>query len=68
MYSPPLNYTDWIQAKKRIDRIGQTKKPLYYNLYCKDTVEENILDTMKKGLDFDNNMINDYLLNLGIDK
>ena len=68
MYSPPLNYTDWIQAKKRIDRIGQTNKPLYYNLYCKDTVEENILDTMKKGLDFDNNMINDYLLNLGIDK
>ena len=68
MYSPPLNYTDWIQAKKRIDRIGQVNKPLYYNLYCKDTVEENILDTMKKGLDFDNNMINDYLLNLGIDK
>lgn len=62
MYSPTLNYTDWAQAKKRIDRIGQTKKPLYYNLYCMGTVEEKILNTLKSGKDFDNEMFNDYLL------
>lgn len=61
MYSPPLNYTDWIQSKKRIDRIGQTRKPLYYNLYCKDTVEQKILETMKKGLDFDTKMFEMYI-------
>ena len=57
MYSPPLNYTDWAQAKKRIDRIGQTKKPLYYHLYCVGSVEEKILNTIKSGQDFDERMI-----------
>lgn len=61
MYSPPLNYTDWVQSKKRIDRIGQTRKPLYYNLYCKGTVEENILEILKKGLDFDTKMFENYI-------
>ena len=61
MYSPPLNYTDYVQSKKRIDRIGQTKKPLFYNLYCKGTVEEKILQTLKTGMDFDLKMFEDYL-------
>lgn len=61
MYSPPLNYTDYVQSKKRIDRIGQTRKPLFYNLYCKDTVEEKILQTLKTGMDFDLKMFEDYL-------
>ena len=62
MYSPPLNYTDYIQSKKRIDRIGQTKKPLFYNLYCKGTVEEKILKTIKKGIDFDLKMFDAYII------
>lgn len=61
LYSPSLNYTDYTQSKKRIDRIGQTKKPLFYNLYCKDTIEEKILETIKKGQDFDNKMFEFYL-------
>lgn len=61
MFSPSLNYTDYIQSKKRIDRIGQTKKPLFYNLYCKDTVEEKILKTIKGGQDFDNEMFEEYI-------
>ena len=61
LYSPSLNYTDYIQSKKRIDRIGQTKKPLFYNLYCKGTVEEKILKTIKQGKDFDDKMFNYYL-------
>ena len=61
MYSPSLNYTDYIQSKKRIDRIGQTKKPLFYNLYCKGTVEEKILKTIKQGKNFDDKMFESYL-------
>jgi SNF2 family DNA or RNA helicase len=61
MFSPSTNYTDYIQSKKRIDRIGQTKKPLFYNLYCKDTVEEQILKTIKKGADFDLQMFDKYM-------
>lgn len=61
MYSPTLNYSDWAQAKKRIDRIGQTVKPLYYNLCCKDTVEEKIIETLKSGKDFDDKMFTQYM-------
>ena len=63
MFGPPLNYTDWAQAKKRIDRVGQTKKPLYYNLYCMGTVENKILLTLKSGKDFDNRMFEEYIKN-----
>jgi SNF2 family DNA or RNA helicase len=61
MFSPSTNFTDYVQSKKRIDRIGQTKKPLFYNLYCKDTVEEKILKTIKKGQNFDDKMFNKYM-------
>lgn len=61
MYSPSLNYTDYIQSKKRIDRIGQTKKPLFYNLYCKGTVEEKILQSIKKGITFDLKMFETHM-------
>lgn len=61
MYSPSLNYTDYVQSKKRIDRIGQTKKPLFYNLYCKGTVEEKILQSIKKGITFDLKLFETYM-------
>lgn len=63
MYSPSLSYTDWSQARKRIDRIGQTKKPLYYNLCCQGTVEDKIWRTLKEGKDFDTKMFINYLTN-----
>lgn len=61
MYSPSLSYTDYTQSKKRIDRIGQTKKPLFYNLYCKGTIEEKILQSIKKGITFDERMFETYM-------
>lgn len=61
MYSPSLNYTDYVQSKKRIDRIGQLKKPLFYNLYCKGTVEEKILQSIKKGITFDLKLFETYM-------
>ena len=63
MYSLPLNYIDYRQAQKRIDRIGQTVKPLYYNLYCKGTVEEKIYDALKQGMSFDDEMFDYYMNN-----
>jgi len=66
LYSPSLNYIDYVQSKKRIDRIGQTKKPLFYNLYCKGTVEEKILKTIKKGITFDMNMFETYMNEIAI--
>ena len=61
LYSPTTNYTNYAQSKKRIDRIGQTKKPLFYNLYCQGTVEEKILETIKKGKNFDEKMFEGYM-------
>lgn len=40
------------QSKKRIHRIGQEQKCFYYYLLCKDSVEINILETLKKRKDY----------------
>lgn len=52
-YSLPTAYIDFEQAKKRIDRIGQTEKPLFYYLICKNTLEEKIYNNLLNGEDFD---------------
>ena len=61
LYSLPLDYTDYIQSKKRIDRIGQTRKPLFYTLLCRGTLEEKILDKLQKGQNFDGRMFDLYM-------
>jgi SNF2 family DNA or RNA helicase len=60
-YSPTTSYTNWAQSRKRIDRIGQTVKPLYYNLCCRGTVEEKIVRALKDGKDFDDKMFDAYM-------
>lgn len=62
-YSLPLEYIDYAQSKKRIDRIGQTKKPLFYYLICKNTIEEKIYDKLKEGKSFDDKMFDAYINN-----
>ena len=54
---------DYAQSKKRIDRIGQTRKPLFYYLICKGTVEEKIYEKLKEGKSFDDKMFDAYLNN-----
>lgn len=61
MYSLPTEYTDFTQSRKRIDRIGQTKKPLFYYLICKGTVEEKIYQNLQEGKDFDDRMFDNYM-------
>lgn len=60
-YSVTTSYIDFVQAKKRIDRIGQTKKPLYYYLVMENTIDSKILESLKKGLDFDEKMFEKYM-------
>jgi len=60
-YSLTNEYINFVQSKKRLDRIGQTKKPLFYYLICKDTVEEATWKSLQEGKDFDERMFEQYL-------
>lgn len=60
-FSPPENHIDFEQAKGRIDRIGQTKQPVYYYLQIMNSVEPAIYRNLKDGKDFDDRMFEDWL-------
>ena len=60
-FSPPENHIDFEQAKGRIDRIGQTKQPVYYYLQIMNGVEPAIYRNLKEGKDFDDRMFEDWL-------
>lgn len=51
-FTPPLSSELFEQSKKRIHRIGQEKACFYYELICKDTVEQKIYDTLEMRKDF----------------
>lgn len=51
-YTLPLSSENFEQSKKRIHRIGQNRPCYYYILLCQDTVEEDILDALKRKQDF----------------
>ena len=60
-FSPPENHIDFEQAKGRIDRIGQTKQPVYYYLQVMNSVEPAIYKNLKDGKDFDDRMFEEWL-------
>ena len=43
---------DWMQSKKRIHRIGQNRTCFYYQLICKNSIEERIYEALEKGVDY----------------
>lgn len=53
-YSLPDSYLDFYQSKGRINRVGQTKKPLYYLLVAKgkNSVDELNYNALKSKQDF----------------
>lgn len=61
MYSPTEDYILFAQSKKRLDRIGQTKKPLIYYLEIEGTIEVAIYKALMRGYDFDNNLFDAYI-------
>ena len=52
-YSPTEDYILFAQAKARLDRIGQTKQPVFYYLVTKGSVESAIYRSLKRGESFD---------------
>ena len=60
-FSPPENYIDFTQAKGRIDRIGQTKQPVYYYLQIAGSVEPQIYRTLSLGENFDLRLFEKWL-------
>lgn len=61
MYSPTEDYINFTQSKKRIDRLGQTKKPLFYYLQTKNSIEGAIYRSLKNGKSFDDKLFEKYL-------
>lgn len=51
-YSPPLSSELYEQSKKRIHRIGQSQTCFYYQFICKNSVEEQIYNTLNERRDY----------------
>lgn len=47
-YSFDYNFSNYEQAKARIHRIGQRNTCTYIHLLCKQTIDEKVLDALKK--------------------
>lgn len=60
-WSPPESYLEFEQARKRIDRIGQDNKPMFYCLRTLKTVEQAIYESIERKEDFDNQKFMKYL-------
>ena len=56
-FSYPENYIDFIQSKGRLDRIGQTKQPVFYFLEIAGSVEQQVFRALQEGHDFDCNYL-----------
>ena len=61
-FSPPDgDYILFSQAKARLDRIGQTKQPIFYFLRTKNSIEVPIYNSFKNGDNFTNDVYLDWL-------
>jgi SNF2 family DNA or RNA helicase len=60
-FSYPENYIDFIQSKGRLDRIGQTKQPVFYFLEIANSVEQAIYRTLLSGESFDLRLFEKWL-------
>jgi SNF2 family DNA or RNA helicase len=57
-FTPPLSSELFEQSKKRIHRIGQEKTCFYYQLICKDSIEEDIYCNLAKRQDYTEKLFN----------
>lgn len=62
-FSPPEDNILFQQAKSRIDRIGQTKQPVFYFLSTIGSVERAIYATLNEGKKFDEKLFKLWLDN-----
>ena len=59
-FTLPQNPEDFEQSKKRIHRIGQKNNCFYYYLMVKNSVEEDILETLKMRKEYDDELFKKY--------
>jgi SNF2 family DNA or RNA helicase len=59
-FTLPLSAEQFIQSHKRTHRIGQKNTCFYYYMMCRDSVEEDILDTLKMRKDYTDALFTDY--------
>lgn len=59
-FTLPQGSEDFEQSMKRIHRIGQDKPCFYYILMVKNSVEEDILQTLKMRKDYDDELFKKY--------
>ena len=58
-YSTSYAYDDWRQAKDRLHRQGQKSKVIYRHLLAKNTVDEDILESLKEKKSFEDIVMGD---------
>lgn len=51
-FSLTLSAEQWLQSKKRTNRIGQSRTCFYYYLLTEGSIDEAILDTLEKRKDY----------------
>ena len=59
-FTLPQGSEDFEQSMKRIHRIGQKNNCFYYLLMVKNSVEEDILNTLKMRKDYDDELFKKY--------
>lgn len=53
IYYSPVDMSDlYDQSRKRTHRIGQSKPCLYYHILCEDSIDEDIVEAVKRGSDY----------------
>lgn len=60
-FSYPENHIDFEQSKGRLNRIGQTKQPVFYFLEIAGSVEQAICKTLSSGQNFDLRLFEKWL-------
>jgi SNF2 family DNA or RNA helicase len=51
-FTPTLSAEDYLQARKRIHRLGQSKTCFYYQMICQGSIEERIYKTLAMRKDY----------------
>lgn len=59
-FSLPQGWELWEQSQKRIHRIGQNRPCFYYLMICPGTVEDDILDTLQRRKDYNDELFRKY--------
>jgi SNF2 family DNA or RNA helicase len=59
-YSLDFSSANHEQSRARVHRIGQTRKQLYFYLVCKGTVDEKVLEALKRKKDISTLLVDEY--------